>query len=86
MALGLGAGPASRAQPSFFLCPYSPKCLEEEFCELRTNGVLGSSLADRKKGQKDAYTPQIHRRFIADSSPSALMQVSAKRGGKPRRA
>jgi Big-like domain-containing protein len=27
----------------FSLCPYSPECLEEEFCELRHNGVLRSS-------------------------------------------
>ncbi len=25
-------------------CPYSPKCLEDEFCELRHDGVLGSSI------------------------------------------
>src|SRR5215204_3313289 len=25
-------------------CPYSPKCVEEEFCELRLLGILGSSL------------------------------------------
>ena len=24
-------------------CPYSPECVEYEFCELRHNGVLGSS-------------------------------------------
>jgi hypothetical protein len=29
----------------FSLCPYSPKCGEVEFCELRLNGVLGSSAA-----------------------------------------
>src|SRR5215210_3374979 len=28
-------------------CPYSPKCVEEEFCELRLYGVLGSSLTAR---------------------------------------
>jgi hypothetical protein len=39
MALGLGAGPATRAQPSFFLCPYSPKCLEVEFSEVRGSKV-----------------------------------------------
>jgi hypothetical protein len=27
--------------PSFY--PYSPECVEEEFCELRRLGVLGSS-------------------------------------------
>jgi hypothetical protein len=26
---------------------YSPKCVEEEFCELRVYGVLGSSLPVR---------------------------------------
>jgi hypothetical protein len=26
---------------------YSPKCLEEEFCELRLDGVLGNSLVER---------------------------------------
>jgi hypothetical protein len=31
-----GLGPSSP-------CPYSPKCLVEDFCELRSYGVLGSS-------------------------------------------
>src|SRR5215211_7584232 len=26
-------------------CPYSPSCLEVEFCELRDLGILGSSVA-----------------------------------------
>jgi hypothetical protein len=30
--------------PRFF--PYSPECVEEEFCELRGDGVLGSSIED----------------------------------------
>jgi hypothetical protein len=29
--------------PSLYFCPYSSECVEEEFCELRHNGVLGSS-------------------------------------------
>jgi hypothetical protein len=28
---------------SRFEAAYSPKCVEDEFCELRHNGVLGSS-------------------------------------------
>src|SRR5215208_4010090 len=27
------------------VCPYSPDCLEEEFCELRILGILGSPYA-----------------------------------------
>jgi hypothetical protein len=27
-----------------FLLRYSPECVEDKFCELRHNGVLGSSL------------------------------------------
>jgi hypothetical protein len=34
---------ARRALPPLPPRPYSPKCLEEELCELRLNGVLRSS-------------------------------------------
>jgi hypothetical protein len=29
--------------------PYSPKCVEEEFCEVRLEGVLGSSSLELKE-------------------------------------
>src|SRR5215211_959661 len=35
------AGLCSSVGPPY--CPYSPKCVEGEFCELRHHGVLGSS-------------------------------------------
>ena len=31
-----------------FLSPYSPYCLDVEFCELRHDGVLGSSARKRR--------------------------------------
>jgi hypothetical protein len=40
---------------AFFSCPYSPKCLEDEFCELRLYGVLRSSLR--------ASNPKLHQRY-----------------------
>jgi hypothetical protein len=40
--------------------------VEGRFCELRLDGVLGSSLAARKKVRKKTPTPT---KFIADSSP-----------------
>jgi hypothetical protein len=42
-----GAGVPRYPGPS--LCLYSPKCVEEEFCELRHNSVLGSSLPLARK-------------------------------------
>jgi hypothetical protein len=41
MGLMVTAHPVVRPGP--LSCPYSPKCLEEEFCELRMYGILGSS-------------------------------------------
>ena len=40
-----GAHPTELAgyAPALTLALNSPKCLEEAFCELRPNGVLGSS-------------------------------------------
>src|SRR5215208_5069592 len=35
----------SRPPGAYLTKAYAPKCLEEEFCELRLYGVLGSSLA-----------------------------------------
>src|SRR5215217_6556281 len=37
--------PARSSSLGSFSCPYSPKCLEGEFCELRHDGVLRSSPA-----------------------------------------
>jgi hypothetical protein len=42
MALELGAGPATRAQPSYFL-PLFTKCLEREFSEVRQAFIADSS-------------------------------------------
>src|SRR5829696_9597789 len=39
----------SSLSPAPFSYIYSPKCVEEEFCELRRHGVLRSSLPARKK-------------------------------------
>jgi hypothetical protein len=33
--------PGQRITPRPFLCPYSPKCLEEEFSEVRGSNLLG---------------------------------------------
>jgi hypothetical protein len=35
--------PAGSSSLGSFSCPYSLECVEEEFCELRLHGVLGSS-------------------------------------------
>jgi hypothetical protein len=44
MAPGLRGGKVARAVPGRRNVPYSPKYLEEEFCELRQYGVLGSTV------------------------------------------
>jgi hypothetical protein len=50
-------GVSSSSGPSF--CPYSPKCLELEFCELRLLGILGSSRRFLQEEQHRGYPEEI---------------------------
>jgi hypothetical protein len=59
--LSLGRVPYTGPSSS---CPYSLKCLEVEFCELRRDGVLGSSgsyrgALQRKEGDVVLLLPSV---------------------------
>ena len=77
--------------------PYSPKCLELEFCELRLwgsrklglAGVLGSSQAKcsdkfAPRSRKVSKRPSSPLKFIADSLPPIIMRHEKARNTERR--
>jgi hypothetical protein len=55
---------------------YSPECVEVEFCELRLNGVLGSSWLRTLRLRLRFVN--YAARFIADSSLSATLLCAGR--------
>ena len=67
-----------KERPGPLSCPYSPKCVEMEFCELRVYGVLRSSQPYCTRGCCSAgLCRHVHPQHVPQYQPEEAEQYAS---------